>query len=207
MIINCRLFGIPKVLADDKNIVFPYKKAEALFYYLILKKQSFRETLVDMFWGYDEEEFAKKSLRNAVYVVNKTYNQNVLISPKRAIVMVNPDIQIDCDIDLFIEDKECKYIDLYKGDLEGFFVKDSEGFERWVEEKRNEYKDIFIQRLQNCIQNAISEKNLDKVEHLCKKLISVDEFNERAYRILMNVYKKRDYMIKVLKCIIIFHSF
>ena len=49
--ITCKLFGTPEILKNGEKIIFPYKKAEALFYYLMVKKQCFRDTLVELLWG------------------------------------------------------------------------------------------------------------------------------------------------------------
>lgn len=191
MVVKCKLFGIPEVFKDGKKIAFPFKKAEALFYYLIVKKKSFRDTLVDLFWGSVDEETAKKSLRNAVYIINKTFSEGILVSPQRSIIMLNPQVEFDTDLDIFLKDDECSAIEAYSGEfLEGFFVKDADDFEKWVFTIRNHYKDTYVNKLQKQIQKCIKEKKLYEVEAFCKNLISTDEFNEKAYRILMNIYRK-----------------
>ncbi len=191
IIVTCNLFGTPEVLKNGEKIIFPYKKAEALFYYLMVKKQCFRDTLVEMLWGSVEEEIAKKSLRNAMYIVNKTFGDNVLVSPKRSIIMLNPEFTFNTDIETFLKDEGCRSIEAYTGEyLEGFLVKDADSFDKWIFSARNQYSDAYVNKLHKQIQKCIKEKNLGEVEFFCKNLIEVDEFNEKAYRILMNVYRK-----------------
>lgn len=191
MKITCRLFGTPEILKDGELIIFPYKKAEALFYFLIIKKQCFRDTLVDMLWGSVDEETAKKSLRNAVYIINKVFNTDVLVSPKRAIIMLNPEISFETDLSLFIDGCDGSDIKAYAGELlEGFLVKDAEGFDRWLLASQNFYRDTYISKLQKRIQQLMKEKKLEELEWHCKRLIEVDEFNEKAYRIMMNTYRR-----------------
>lgn len=191
MKIACRLFGTPEVLKDGEPIIFPYKKAEALFYFLVVKRQCFRDTLVDMLWGAVDEEVAKKSLRNAVYIINKAFNADVLVSPKRAIVMLNPEITFETDVSLFMDSCDGRDIRVYTGELlEGFLVKDAEGFDRWLLSSRNLYRDTYISKLQKRIQLLMKEKKLEELEWHCKRLIEADEFNEKAYRIMMNTYRK-----------------
>jgi len=188
---NCKLFGTPEILKNNEKIIFPYKKAEALFYYTLIKKQCFRDTLVELMWGSVEEEVAKKSLRNAVYMINKTFDDNVLVSPKRAIIMLNPEYAFPTDIDIFLNDEGCPGIEAYTGEfLEGFLVKDADSFDKWLTYIRSQYRDTYVNKLHRQIKKCIKEKRLQEVEVFCKELIAVDEFNEKAYRILMNVYRK-----------------
>lgn len=186
----CKLFGIPETTIDGRKIMFPFKKAEALFYYLIVKKQAFRDTLADLFWGSQDEEMAKKNLRNAIYIINKTFSEDVLISPKRSIVMLNDKIEFSTDLDVFLKSDESESIKVYSGEfLEGFLVKDAECFYEWLFAVRNQYKDICINKLQKQIQKCINGKKINDAETLCKQLIDIDEFNEGAYRVLMNIYR------------------
>lgn len=45
------LMGIPSVLKDGKIVHFPYRKAEAIFYYLCVEKETNRDELISVFWG------------------------------------------------------------------------------------------------------------------------------------------------------------
>lgn len=167
------------------------KRQRRFFYYLLVKKQSFRDTLVNLLWGSVEEEVAKKSLRNAVYVINKAFGEEVLVSPKRAVIMLNPAHRYDTDLDSFVNETECGELRNYSEEfLEGFLVKDADSFDKWMVTSRNQYRDLFINKLQRQIQKCIKDKQPDQVELLCKELIAVDEFNEKAYRVLMNLYRR-----------------
>lgn len=198
--LTCKLFGIPEIYINNRKVLFPFKKAEGLFYYLLIKKQSFRDSLVDLFWGSVDEEIAKKNLRNAVYIINKAFSKDILVSPKRSMIMLNTDIEIITDLDVFLNNNECESIDAYTGEfLEGFMVKDADIFEKWVFTMRNQYRDAYVNMLQKKILKCIKEKKLDEVEVLCKNLISSDEFNEKAYRMLMSVYRKMELYDKAIE--------
>lgn len=185
------LLGLPEVYIDEEKIKFPFKKAEALFYYLLLRKESSRDILVNLLWGDLEENLAKKNLRNAVYSIKKLFNEEIIISPTRAIVALNPDIELILDIDNFLDENNKEYYQLYRGDfLEGFYVKDADKFEEWMISTKEEFKDIYIQKLQMSIKEHVKDKNSKEVKKYCKKLISIDEFNEKPYRLLMKIYKE-----------------
>lgn len=189
--IIANLLGLPEIYMDDKKIKFPFKKAEALFYYLLLKKESSRDILVNLFWGDLEENLAKKNLRNAVYSIKKLFNEDIIISPTRATVCLNPDIVLTLDIDKFLDKSNKDYSSLYRGDfLEGFYVKDADKFEEWMISTKEEFKDIYIQKLQSSLREYIEDKNTKEIKKYCKRLIAIDEFNEKPYRLLMKVYKE-----------------
>lgn len=187
VIINAKLFGIPEVLKDEEKVYFSYRKAEALFYYLLTKKQVSREIVVNLLWGNINEDVAKKNLRNAVYSIKKIFNEEVIISPKRSLLMLNPKIQFHSDIYKFLDKKEA--FKLYEGDfLEGFYVKDADVFEEWMIQTREQFKEEYVAILTRCIEKFMKEKDINNAKVCCKKLFYIDDFNEEAYRALMTIY-------------------
>ncbi|MEY8000023.1 AAA family ATPase [Clostridium sp. Mt-5] len=204
-IVNAKLFGIQEILKDQDKIYFPYKKAEALFYYMLVRKQALREIVINLLWGDMGEDIAKKNLRNAVYSIKKIFNENIIISPKRSLLMLNPDIQFQCDIYKFLSKEdacglkdgfrnninELEIFKIYRGDfLEGFYVKDAETFEKWMMQVRQQFRDKYINNLTKCVERFMKEKRINSAKSCCKKLFYVDDFNEQAYRLLMSIYIK-----------------
>ncbi|SHD76374.1 AAA family ATPase [Schnuerera ultunensis] len=191
-IIKAKLFGTPKVEIDNQLVFFPYGKAEALFYYILLKKQVSREILVELLWSDVNESLGKKSLRNAVYVIKKTFNEDVLVSPKRTLIMLNPNIKYETDIELFLSNDSNDAINYYKGEfLEGFYVNDANNFEQWMFDLKYTYKDKYIKKLYNEISICLDSGKITQAEKYCKTLTNTDPFDERAYRILLDIYRKQ----------------
>lgn len=189
-IINVKLFGSPVVIKNNVQLIFPYRKAEALFYYLIIKKQASRDILVNLLWGDVDETTARKNLRNAIYMLRKAFDADVFISPQRSVVAVNPMIEFKVDVYDFTSLEKSTIINLYKGEfLEGFFVKDAAVFEEWMLNQREKYKDIYISKIYKEIHEGQNKRDFRLVEEHCKSLIKIDEFDERAYRALMKSYK------------------
>ncbi|SNS89611.1 Predicted ATPase [Anaerovirgula multivorans] len=189
-IITAKLLGNPMIYKNNKQITFPYKKAEALFYYLLIEKRVSRDILVNLFWGTVTEEVAKKNLRNAVYMVKKAFDEDVLLSPQRSMIILNPDISFQIDTEKFIQSKEKIPLKNYVGDfLEGFFVKDAEGFEGWMLDLRDKYKDVYVYKLHHEVEISYENNEYKKAEKHCKTLINIDEFDEKAYRQLMIIYQ------------------
>ena len=188
--LKVKLFGTPLVFHNDGQVNFPYRKVEALFYYLIVNQQATRDFLVNLLWSEVSDELAKKNLRNAVYIIKKIFNCDVIISPQRSILMLNPNIIVDIDVNKFFQSDGESLIDIYKGEfLEGFLVKDAENFEEWMLAAREKYKDVFLSKLNREIYKLFQDKEYMLVEKYTKSLLKADELDEGAYRLLMQVYK------------------
>ena len=50
--LNAKLFGTPAVSVDGREITLPYKKADALLYYLILKRKTTRSELIGLLYSW-----------------------------------------------------------------------------------------------------------------------------------------------------------
>ncbi|AOY74774.1 AAA family ATPase [Clostridium formicaceticum] len=186
--IYLQLFNTPAIFKNNTRIFLPFKKAEALFYYLVVHQRATREELVHLLWGEIDEETAKKNLRNAMYKIRKAFDLNIVISPQRAIVMINPDIKIESDLEIFITGRD-KGIGVYTGEfLQGFHVRDGGAFENWMSTTREYYREMYIARLQEKLHRFLDKKDEKMVEYYAKLLIQVDPFDEKTYRILMRLY-------------------
>ncbi len=187
--ISIELFNTPKIKVDNRLIVFPFKKAEALFYYVAVKKQATRDELVNIIWGEADEETARKNLRQAIYTIKKAFDIDILITPNRSLVMINPDIEIHIDALSFLENKGEEALELYKGEfLQGFSVKDSELYEEWLLSQRESYRDYYIKRLTETAGIAFKSGDYAKAETYGRILLAADTYNEAACRMLMKAY-------------------
>ncbi|KXG76454.1 AAA family ATPase [Thermotalea metallivorans] len=183
------LLGTPKILYNGQQIAFPFRKAEALFYYLLIKRQATRDELVNLLWAEVDEDVAKKNLRNAVYMIRKVFHDDVFLSPQRAVILLNDEIQWEIDVETFLHGEGPESIAAYRGEfLCGLLVKDAENFEEWLFQSREGYRDIYIHKLHREIRKCIEAKNYPQGEVYCKLLMQADEFNEEAYRTLMMIY-------------------
>lgn len=188
--VKVKLFNTPNVIKDDKKIKFPFTKAEALFYYLVVNKEATRDELVALFWGDSEEKIAKKNLRNAMYKIRKAFDMDIIISPQKSTVILNPDIEIDSDLNIFLDDND-ESVNIYDGDfLKGFGVKNADEFENWLFSRREFYNDFYVSKLYELTDITIENGDYERAENYVKLLIAQDEFDERPYRILMNIYRE-----------------
>lgn len=77
MKISLNLSGAPSVLKDGKRVVFPTKKAEAIFYYVALVGQVSKSALELIFWPELDQLGANKNLRNSIYYITKIFGRDV----------------------------------------------------------------------------------------------------------------------------------
>lgn len=186
--LEVKLFGIPEIYVNQEEIKFSFKKADALFYYLLLVKKTTRDHLVNLFWADSDDAVAKKNLRNAIYIIKKTLGIEVFISPQRSMIEMNPKIEINLDIDDFNKNSE-NSVDYYRGSfLEGLHLKNCENYESWVVSQQQYFEGIFIQKSLAVAVRCLEDKRYNEVEKYCKKLIAIDPFDEEIYRMLMKSY-------------------
>ena len=59
-VLTARLFGPPAVTIDGKSVALPYKKAEGLLYYLILRRKVSRSELVGSATGLQPKQTSRR---------------------------------------------------------------------------------------------------------------------------------------------------
>lgn len=178
----------PRILMDDHLITLPYKKAEALLYYLAIEKKVTREHAAALLWDTCEEATAKKNLRHALYTIRKTFHIDLIISSDRQTLCLNPEINFSVDYDAFKIEKQ---ISMYgEGLLHGFYVKNAYLYEEWMTWKRNQIRDSYLKLLEEKLQctEMLSEA---QGEELFEKYMQEDSLDEQAYYNLMKIYEKQ----------------
>jgi len=180
-----KLLGSGSVTDDSVEILLSFKKAYALLFYLLIEKTATREYIVNLLWGELTDDSAKKNLRNAVYVIRKTFNDQVILSPKRDILNINLDVfeSIDVyEIDKLSAEDMLRVNDLLF--LNGFHLKDAPYFDEWLSSQRYHFTEKIVKRIKQLIEVSLDKKSPDVAETLCRKLLIFDEYDESAYRLL-----------------------
>lgn len=184
-VISVKLLGTPSVKLNGKLISFPYKKSEALFYYVIINKKVSREEAINMFWSESGEETGRKNLRDALYKIRTSTSENIF-SNSKSIIEFSDDLTIESDVENITEENA---VNLYDGDfLLNFSVKNCYDFENWMQEKRDYYKKIYIKSIHNKINELISISDYSSIEKYGNILLKNDPYNEKNYRYLMKIY-------------------
>lgn len=200
--LEVKFLGLPSIKLNGVEKHLSFSKAEYAVYLLVYEKSIMRDKLCTMLWGDRKEDMARKSLRNAVYVIRKTLYDEVIISPKRSLIKIDEDCEIITDIDEISRFDACNdslnnekannFLSVYKGEfLEGIEAKSIE-FENWLTFLRGKYRKLYTEKLKEAIEILINRKEYTLGENYCKKLIETEEFDESGYKYLMSIYVDQD---------------
>ena len=196
-LIQARLLGAPVIKKDGKEIFFPYNKVNALVYYLLVKGTVMRDELSGVLWADKPDAIARKNLRNAIYETKKILGPDVFISPRKAIIKVNPAIRTEVDARAFEEDPG-RNLDLYQGAfLQGFFIKDAAEYESWYLTERDRLEALYMDALLQKLKEAVAVRNQAKVTRYGRMLIAHDPYDESIYTLLLRTYCEQGNMKQI----------
>lgn len=198
-ILKFKLFGNPQIYLEDEPVFFSFSKINALLYYLAVNPVISRDEIAGLLWPNKSEQSAKKNLRNTIYQANKALNAEYIVSPNKSILQLNETLVVQSDVASFMSDPE-NNLDEYQDEfLKGFFLKDSDNFDLWSTKMANFYEQKFMQYCYQKVLNDIKLKRFIDVEKNIRRLISLDEFDERNYQLLMQFYQDQNSNGKVLE--------
>ena len=191
MMIQIQLLSFPKIEEDGVLIRFPYKKAEALFYYLAVEKSISRDKAALLLWEDEDELTAKKNLRHAIYIIRKMFHDEVVISPQKSMLQLNPSAAVSTDLES-LDGSADGSLPAYDEFLKDFSVKNAENYTQWLEEKRALYSGRYLNAIYQHMQSDALET--EQAEELFERYTALDAFDERIYMALitcLNTNKSR----------------
>ena len=128
---KAKLFGAPMILANGQKLELPYKKADALLYYLIYNGKVSRTQAVELLWPDVNAQTALKNLRHAIYSIRKGLGWDPFQGGRRSVLEISPEAEIWCDVSEYLTSGR---LELYGGELlKGFSLPAERGFEEWLE--------------------------------------------------------------------------
>ena len=138
------MLGSPSMELDGAPLVFPYRQAEAILYYLFLNQSVNKYTLADLIWE-DKctEEKTNSNLRNAFYIIRKNLGKDFLVKGSGDMIKITPAFSLTLDTEQFLREEQ--NLSLYRGDfLEGFYLKNNVSFNEWVTNTRQVFKAHYL---------------------------------------------------------------
>ena len=139
------------------------KQAGLLTYLAIATPHGFhrRDTLLALFWPELDHEHARRSLRQALYLIRRAVTNSTLLSPGDEEVGLDRDA-FWCDAVAFeqlLDDGRLEdALALYRGELlEGFHLSGCLEFERWLDDERRRLKDRSAEAAWSLAQQAGAE--------------------------------------------------
>lgn len=183
-IVNVNLLGNPTVVYQNNTIHFPYKKVEGLFYYICVNKNITREEAKNLLWIDCNEELAKKNLRDALYNIRKALGEDIFLHTQKSVISINAEM-----INLDVDSLNNNILDIYNGEfLSNFYIKNCDSFEQWMQEKKEEYKNIYIDKIKQLLIEMVNIKDFNRIQKYSSILMANDPYNEKNYREIMKIY-------------------
>lgn len=188
--LEVNLLGTPRVIFSGTEITFPYRQAEAIFYYMAENKTVSRSVLGDLIWeGALSDEKLNSSLRNAIYTIRKLFGKDFIVKGAGNTLSLNPTVSLSLDTRRFSANPSPE---LYKGDfLDGFYLKHNIRMNEWIEAVRQTYRELYQKTLRKAIAASYLEGRFKDCEAFCLSFQQTDEFDEISYKYLMQLYLDR----------------
>ena len=161
--LNVTMLQTPSVTLDGVPVSFPFKRADALLYYMLVRRSATRQELISLLWESCDEATGLKNLRNTLYTLKKTLGGDFLLSPQKSLVVVNSAWEVDCDYDRFTQQGD---FSAYRGPfLQGFAVKHAFSFDEWLDRTREKLHAQYLGRLAQQAQAALEGGDPEEAEH------------------------------------------
>lgn len=169
-------------------------KRLALFAYLATARPGgfhSRDALLGLFWPEADEEAARNRLRQALHQLRRSLGESVFASRADHEIGINP-AALDCDALRFDEailgDRLEEALGLYRGEfLQGFFVDDASGAERWIEEERDRRKRAAITAAIRLAEREESRREFRAGVLWARTAASLAPYDEKAARLLISL--------------------
>lgn len=185
-ILSVNMLGIPSIELDGKAVILPYRKAEALLYYLIMKQKVARSEMIGLLWADSDTSTAQRNLRHAIYTLRKTLGMDIFLSGQRTLLTLDPALPLRSDVNEFMNGGA---LSLYRGEfLKGFALHQAGYFEDWLTEQRNLFQIQYLKRLLAAQKDALQNGDLSLAEQYGLKHLEIDPLDEDATVTLMRVY-------------------
>ena len=173
-----------------ESVSLPTRRIESLLAYLALHPESHsREKLAALVWGDSTDEQARNSLRNALSVIRKQTDDDLLLVDRES-------VQLSQHFPLWVDAAEFKKqvnallaeqtpgldnldLSLYRSELL------TDYYDEWILPEREEYRLLYVEALLRLAQRARSQSEYPRAIEYAQKILQYDPANERAYQHLM----------------------
>lgn len=186
--ITVQLLGSPLVSLDGEKMIFPYRKAEGLFYYLCVRKFISRDEAIGVLWADCDENAARKNLRDAIYNIRRILGTDIIFVHGNSSMELNQERILRIDLEDVTKDN---ILETYRGEFLGYFyVKKCLEFEEWAGEMREGLRQQYVAALKLEIARLIREKQCDDLEKSGFLLLNNHIYEEDLYRKIMDLLLK-----------------
>lgn len=206
-----RLLGPPEIRYKEELIRITRRRSRALLYYMVCTHTPQpRERLLALLCGEIDEESARhtfKTLLAEVRSLLRGFDSTIeWIVGDGDQLTLNPLAPLWLDTEIFEKATAAtsrnlnQAINLYRGDfLDGFFLKDSPGFETWVRSTRDHFHHIYLSALRHLAELYESEDQLEQAITCTQMVLTSDPLTEEAHARLMRLYLMAGERVEALR--------
>jgi DNA-binding SARP family transcriptional activator len=195
-VIRLKVLGSTELLGDDgvelKRILAQPKRLALLVFLAVSGGFHRRDSLLAMFWPEFDPTRSRDALNQAVRFLRTELNDN---NGLRVISRGAGELGLDpsafwCDAAAFGEAVEARHhataLELYRGDLlPGFFTKGSDGFERWLEDKRSSLRLAAARAARELADAHERAGDSDRALATARRALDLAGLDEREMRVLL----------------------
>jgi len=178
---------------EDASLAKRRRKLALLAVLAMARRPVARDTLVELFWGEQDEARARHSLSNALSSLRRALGQQS-ITTRDADVALAPDAPLDVDA-LEIGDAAeardfARVVELYGGPfLDGVYVDDSPSFDQWMTRERRRLEAVFLQACNQQCASLARARRWAESHALAARWIEADPLSPDAALYILNATK------------------
>lgn len=113
-IIKALLLGYAHIECNGTPIRICLKKAQGLLFYLLVHKKATRDELTGLLWGGEDNELARRHLRDNLYHLKKVVPIELVVPAGRSAIQLNPELGFYIDVDEFLKAVD---VEAYQGEF------------------------------------------------------------------------------------------
>ncbi len=157
-----------------------------------------RDKLLALFWPDADGRHAHASLRKALHFLRRALGWDALLSHGDEDIALN-DALVWCDVAAFREavrsDRLEEALILYRGDLlDGLFLRDAPGFERWVDDERERLRAGAARAARRAAELRASQGNYAAATDLARRAMDLDPDEPTLRQLLELLARAGDYV-------------
>ncbi len=186
------LIGPPRFFLDDRELFFPFRKAQALLCHLLVEERVSRETLSSLLWGGSEDMLASQSLRNALYLLRKGLPDGLVTTCRQWIGVDRTLVDLDLLRLSRLDDVPPEQLpSLCRPLLEGFSLPNAPEFDDWLRTARFQWSGKIRSAFIELARRRMDAAEWEAALHPLNLIASRDEIDEEAYRLIVRVHAVR----------------
>ena len=148
-----------------------------------------RDTLLALFWPELDQEHARAALRQALHVLRDALGPDVVVTRGDEEIGLDFD-RLWCDVVAFdraiAAGRFDEGLELYRGNLlEGFFIPDAGGFERWLESERARLQQAAARAAQTLVKRCEATGDLQTAVEWARRAVPLAPHEEEPLRHLI----------------------